>query len=124
MIFCNSKVFLYLLNLLIAMNKEIITKNEVQNDGKTIHLYFNSEVGLYVAYGFSAFFTAHIVDVIAAFSEDLEMPIVLLRKSDVTELRQSTFKQQHDYHRYYCLRLKHELPLDDYSRWAGSKKWL
>lgn len=38
-------------------NKDLITLNEVQNDGKTIHLYFNTEVGLYVAYGFSAFYS-------------------------------------------------------------------
>ena len=69
------------------MNKEEITINEVQNDGKTIHLYFNPEIGLYVAYGFSAFFAAHIVDVIAAFSEDLQMPVALMRKPDVSELR-------------------------------------
>ena len=30
-------------------NKDLITLNEVQNDGKTIHLYFNTEIGLYVA---------------------------------------------------------------------------
>ena len=38
------------------MNQEIIIANEVQNDGKTIHLYFNPEVGFYLAFGFSAFF--------------------------------------------------------------------
>ena len=104
------------------MNKDIIT-NEVNNDGKTIHLYFNSEVGLYVAYGFSAFFAAHIVDVIAAFSEDLQMPVALMRKSDVSELRLSTIKHRHDYHAYYRLELKQELPLDDYARWVESVKW-
>lgn len=104
------------------MNKVIIT-NEVENDGKTIHLYFNSEVGLYVAYGFSAFYAAHIVDVISAFSEDLQMPVALMRKSDVSELRINTIKRQHDYHSYYRLELKKELPLDDYPRWVESVKW-
>ena len=105
------------------MNKDLITKNEVENDGKTIHLYFNSEVGLYVAYGFSAFFAAHIVDVITAFSEDLQMPVALMRKSNVSELRLSTIKYQHDYHRYYKLGLKHEFALNDYVRWTNSVKW-
>lgn len=105
------------------MNKDQITQNEVMNDGKTIHLYFNSEIGLYIAYGFSAFFAAHIVDVIAAFSEDLQMPVALMRKPDVTELRASTIKHQHDYHQYYKLELKHELALDDYARWVDSVKW-
>ena len=105
------------------MNKDIITLNEVANDGKAIHLYFNPEVGLYVAYGFSAFFAAHIVDVIASFSEEMQMPVALLRKPDVAELRASTNKLQHDYHVYYKLELKHELPLDDYARWVDSVKW-
>lgn len=105
------------------MNKDLITLNEVQNDGKTIHLYFNTEVGLYVAYGFSAFFSSHIVNVITAFSEDLQMPVALMRKQDVEELRMGTVKHEHDYHEYYRLELKKELPLDDYSRWANSTKW-
>lgn len=105
------------------MDKETITLNEVQNDGKTIHLYFNMEVGLYVAYGFSAFFASHIVNVITAYSEDLMMPVALMRKPDVTELRRSTIKHIHKYHVYYRLELKKELPLDDYVRWANSTKW-
>jgi len=105
------------------MHSEIITINEVQNDGKTIHLYFNSEIGLYVAYGFSAFFASHIVDVITAYSEDLQMPVALMRKPDVTELRLSTVRYQHDYHEYYRLELKKDIPLDDYPRWADSTKW-
>ncbi len=105
------------------MNKELITRNEVENDGKTIHLYFNTEVGLYVAFGFSAFFAAHIVDVITAYSEDMHMPVALMRKPDVTELRRSTVKHQHDYHEYYHLELKQEIPLDDYQRWAISTMW-
>ena len=104
-------------------NKEQITQEEVQNDGKTIFLYFNTEVGLYVAYGFSAFFASHIVDVITAFSEDLQMPVALMRKRDVTELRMSTIRLEHDYHEFYRLGLKKEIPLDDYVRWANSTKW-
>ena len=105
------------------MNKDLITLNEFENDGKTIHLYFNPEVGLYVAFGFSAFFASHIVNIISAFSEDLMMPVALMRKSDVTELRLSTIKHQHDYHKYYRLELKNDIALDDYVRWAKSVKW-
>lgn len=107
----------------MQINKDLITDNEVQNDGKTIHLYFDTRVGLYVAYGFSAFFVAHIVDGISAFSEDLQMPVVLLRKPDVAELRLNTVKHLHDYHEYYRLELKQAMLLDDYARWASSTKW-
>lgn len=107
----------------MEISKDVITANEVQNNGKTIHLYFNTEVGLYVAYGFSAFFASHIVNVITAFSEDMQMPVALMRKPDVKDLRMSTVKHQHDYHEYYQLELKNEIPLDDYTRWANSTRW-
>ena len=105
------------------MNKDLITRNEVTNDGKAVHLYFNKEVGLYVAYGFSAFFVSHIVDAVASFSEDMQMPVVLLKKDDVTELKLSCKKIQHIQHEYYYLELNHELELDDYGRWVDSVKW-
>ncbi len=105
------------------IDNQTILNNELENDGWTINLYFNTQVGLYVAYGFSAFFAAHIIDVITAFSEELEMPVALMRKPDVDELRLSTEKQQHDIHRYYALRLKHAIPLDDYVRWGTGLKW-
>lgn len=105
------------------MDKNLIAMNEKMNDGKTIHLYFNSEIGLYVAYGYSAFYVTHIVNVMAAFSENQQMPVVLMRKRDVSELRLATEKKQHDYHQYYRLELKHALRLDGYSRWEDSVKW-
>lgn len=107
----------------MQFTKDLITINEVENDGKTIHLYFNTQIGLYVAYGFSAFFTAHIVDVISSFSEELQMPVALLKKASVNELRLSCNKIQHDYHVYYHLELKNPLGLDDYPRWVESVKW-
>jgi hypothetical protein len=51
------------------------------------------------------------------------MPVALMRKPDVSELRLSCIKHEHDYHVYYKLELKKEIPLDDYSRWASSTKW-
>lgn len=107
----------------MEINKDLITLNEVRNDGKTIHLYFNSEIGLYVAYGYSAFYAAHIVNIMASFSEDLQMPVALMRKPDVNELRRSTLKRTHDYHRYYRLELRQELGHDDYARWTESLRW-
>ena len=104
------------------MNKDVITVNEVQKTARPSICTSTPEVGLYVAYGFSAFYAAHIVNVIASFSEDMQMPVALLKKPDVTELRLSTNKLQHDYHVYYKLALKHELGLDDYGRWVESVK--
>jgi hypothetical protein len=37
------------------MSDDVIIKNEVMNDGMTLHLYFSQMFGEYVAYGFSAY---------------------------------------------------------------------
>ena len=107
----------------MKITRDLITQNEIENDGKTIHLYFDTAIGLYVAYGFSAFFASHIVSIITAFSEDLHMPVALMKKPDVTELRSFTIKYEHEYHVYYRLGLRRSIPLDDYKRWAASVKW-
>jgi len=104
------------------MNKDIIIKNEVENDGKTIHLYYNPEVGLYIAYGFSAFFVSHIVEVLTVFNEAMQMPVALVCKPEVGVLRLSCTVHEHEPNTYYRLGLWQELPLADYTRWANSLK--
>ena len=104
------------------MDKETIIRNEVENDGKSIYLYFLPEIGLYVAYGFSAFFSSHIVDVIAAFSKDYEMPLVLLRNSDLKELKRSMVRRKYEDTQNVRMELKREIELDDYVRWANGVK--
>ena len=37
------------------MSDDVIIKNEVMNDGMTLHLYFSQMFGEFVAYGFSAY---------------------------------------------------------------------
>ena len=51
------------------------------------------------------------------------MPVALMRKPEVTELKLSTKKLVHDYHKYYRLELKKKMPLKDYVRWAKSTRW-
>ena len=96
---------------------EKITKNEVENNGRTIHLYYNPEVGFWTAYGFSAFFATHIITGKTSYSEEYQMPVVLMNRDDVNELKLSTTKLQHEQHQYYELRMRNEIALDGYQRW-------
>ena len=105
------------------MDKDLILQNELNNDGQTINLYFNYEIGLYVAFGFSAFFVVKIIDVLSSFSEELEMPVALLRKKDVEKLRLSTVRDIHEYHSYYKLLLEQPISLEGYHEWGSSLKW-
>ena len=38
------------------IDKEIIAKNEAENDGKTIYLYYDDIAGMYMAFGLSAYY--------------------------------------------------------------------
>lgn len=102
--------------------KETMTRNEVENDGRTIFLYYSPELGLYVAYGFSAFFASHIVEVIESFSEALLMPVALLRKGDIEPLLLSAVSHEKDEQQNYRLELRIPIAMDDYYRWANSLK--
>ena len=44
------------------IDKEIITKNEAENDGKTIYLYYDDIAGMYMAFGLSAYYTTMVTD--------------------------------------------------------------
>ncbi len=118
------------------MNTDIITLNEVGNDGKTIHLYYNASVGFYVAYGYSAFFVTHFASPPCSFSEELLMPVALLRHSEVAALRGAALRKAAlcgaeegaeegaagDYGDYVRFGMQTEIPRDGYAAWVEKVK--
>ena len=66
---------------------EIIAKNEVLNDGRIIHLYFNSMVGLYVAYGVSAYLLCKHAHARPSYSEEMQMPAAVINAGHYEELK-------------------------------------
>ena len=104
------------------MNTDIITLNEVENDGKTIHLYYNAAVGFYVAYGYSAFFVTHVAAPACSFSEELLMPVALLRRSEVAKLRGAADGPAGDYADYLRFGMQTEIPRDGYAGWVEKVK--
>ena len=104
------------------MNTDVITLNECANDGKTIFLYYNNEVGFYTAYGFSSFLVAHVVDPICSFSKDLQMPVALVNPEQILELRRSLTKLQHTEKTFYKFELKNEIGMDGYAKWTNNLK--
>ena len=49
------------------IDKEIISKNEAENDGQTIHLYYDEIAGMYMAFGLSAYYTTMVTDPYMSF---------------------------------------------------------
>ena len=97
---------------------EIITKNEIFNDGKTIHLYFNSMIGLYVAYGISAFLLYKCVNITPSYSEEMQMPVAMISAEHFKELGRK-IGQLKNVSNYRCLAVNEQADMDEYSEWAN-----
>lgn len=104
----------------MAYSDEVITRNEVMNDGKTVHLYFNKMYQEYVAYGISAYIIAHTIPTqFPTYSDDMQMPMVAVDKNNISQLKKNLEVVSFNEDEYYQLKSKKELDEDDYERWAN-----
>lgn len=94
-----------------------ITLHEAGNDGKTVYLYYDDLAGLYLAFGLSAYYTTMVTEPYMSYSEELQMPVALLRREHILYLRQSLKKVEHEQRKFYQFELK--LPVGE----AGYEKW-
>ncbi len=74
-------------------NTDVIIQNESKNDGTAIHLYFNSSIDTWAAYGVSAyrlklFESSYGSANMQGFSSDLQLPYTLANRSTVTRLQE------------------------------------
>lgn len=98
---------------------ENITKNEIFNDGKTIHLYFNGMIGLYVAYGVSAFLLCKYAKAKPSYSEDMQLPVAVINAEHYEELK-AQLGLSKDMSGYRCLVADEAADMDEYDEWAGA----
>lgn len=101
------------------IDKEIILKNEAENDGKTIHLYFDDIAGMYMAFGLSAYYSTMVTDPFMSFSDAYQVPVALLRREHVLYLRQSLKIQEHTIRTYYRFTMRENVGEAGYQRWAS-----
>lgn len=99
------------------MNEDI-TRNEIQNDGKTIHLYFNGMIGLYVAYGISAYLLTKYAKAKPSYSEAMQMPVAVINAEHYEELAKQ-LKLSGKNKNYRCLKVEVEADMDEYMNWAS-----
>ena len=97
---------------------ENITRNEVFNDGKTIHLYFNGMIGLYVAYGISAFLLTKYAHAKPSYSEEMQMPVAVIN-AEHFELLSKQLGLSKTVKNYRCLVVEEKADEEEYFEWAG-----
>ena len=100
------------------MDKNEITLREVGNDGSTIYLYYDEMAGLYLAFGLSAYYTTLVADPYMSYSDEMQMPVALLRREHILLLRQSLEKSAHEPRHFYRFHMKSVVGDAGYDRWA------
>ena len=99
---------------------ELIKQREAENDGQTVYLYYNTDKQCYEAFGLSAFYADHVASPELSYSEELQMPVAVLNKGDVLDLRQSMEIQEHEAFRYYRLMARGYMGCEGYEAFSRS----
>lgn len=97
---------------------ENITRNEIFNDGRTIHLYFNGMIGLYVAYGISAFLLTRYAHAKPSYSDDMQMPVAVINAEHYEELKKQLGLSK-EIKNYRCLEVSETYDEKEYDEWAS-----
>lgn len=95
-----------------------ITINEVNNTGDRIHLYYNGLVGLYVAYGISAFLLSMETQVSPSYSQDMQMPAAVINVAHYNQLKEK-LEVVGKGENYRCLRASVAYDEGEYTEWAS-----
>ena len=99
------------------MDIELVKQTEAANDGWTIHLFYDETVGMYLAFGLSAYYSTMAITPVLSFSDALKMPVALLDRTQTFVLRQSVTKLEHQPRAYYRFRLRSKVGTAGYERW-------
>ena len=100
------------------MDKNKIALSEAGNDGQSVFLYYDAMAGVYLAYGLSAYYTTMVTDPYMSYSEEMQMPVALLRRNHINDLRQSLKKVEHTKKSFYRFELRVPVGEAGYEKWA------
>ena len=99
------------------MDKELIKQQETTNDGRSVFLYYHTMIGFYVAFGRSAYYADMAASPILSYSEEMQMPVALLNRRRVLDVRQSMIMVSHTVDETYHFHTKQVIGNADYEKW-------
>lgn len=106
------------------MNKEVITLNECQNDGGKIHLYYNKELDVWIAFGLSGYQLRLFVKGLGlhnnfrTFSKEMQLPFTVVDEDVVKKLLSQKAINQHVESDYIAVNVADKVDLDAYRKWT------
>ena len=104
------------------MNQEYIQGIETTNDGQSVFLLYDEVDGCYKAYGWSAYYADMVADGVLCYSETLKMPIMVLSKKAIQDLRYNMTVVEHRTHEFYRFKTKVKIGDAGYERWKEGLK--
>ena len=102
------------------MDKEWIIEHESTNDGQSVFLFYDEGEKCYKAYGWSAYYADMIANGVLYYSKSLHMPIMVLSKRAIQDLRYNMTVVEHRTHEYYRFKTKMKIGDAGYERWKES----
>lgn len=106
------------------MNSEKIKANELNNNQSTVHLYFNEEMQVWIAYGYSAYSLRLLIksrnlESMRGFSTIIQLPYTFINKNILKQLSNICIVKQGDDKNHFILSLESEFDINDYKRWIN-----
>lgn len=104
---------------------DVVVKNEVMNDGGSIHIYYSEMYKEFVAYGFSAFQAMTTlkkagVELRQEYSDEFQMPMVIISKGQLEAImREGVTLQGTVDEKYYHVQSFIMMNEAAYVDWAG-----
>lgn len=105
-------------------NDELITLNEVLNNGNRIYFYEDEVLGVWRAWGYSAYHLAHMteIDCVTSFSERMQMPYTCITAVDFRALYNKNMKSIECKDGIYSLETDKCINPDLYKDWVTNLK--
>ena len=106
------------------MDKDLITLNEVFNNGRSIYFYQEDLHGTWVTFGYSAYLLSKLCDfnILSNYSKEMHMPLVCISNSDFTRLKKEYMKIIECKDGYYYLSTENSVEENNYRVWASNLK--
>lgn len=106
------------------MNNDLITINEVVNDGTCIFFYQEEMSGVWVTYGYSAYLLSQMSNIktLSSYSELMQMPCVCISNIDFKGIVRNNMSTIECRDGFFYLPTSSKVDEDEYRQWTNSLK--
>lgn len=106
------------------MNNELITLNEVLNNGQSIYFYQDEISNVWATWGYSAYLLSHIdgIKCLTSFSDKMQMPCACITAVDFKRIVKDNMSTIECKDGFYLLPTKEKVDANAYQNWVASLK--